>query len=75
MKIFKFISFLGVLLVLGAVDAADANSISYTHMIQQILLGVSICGAGAFLAKHTAPKPKKKHRAEIIPIEQLRHAG
>lgn len=75
MKIFKFLAFSGLVLVLGAIDAADTDTITYWEMLRQILLGVGVTAIGSFLAACTAPKPKKKRRATVVAIEQLRQAG
>lgn len=75
MKIFKFLAFSGVVLILGAVDAADTDTITYWEMLRQILLGTGVMVIGSFLAVCTAPKPKKRRRATVVAIEQLRQAG
>ena len=75
MKIFKILAVIGIVLVLGAVDAADSNSITYVEMVKQSLLGMGITAISVFLAKHTAPKSKRKRRAEVISIEQLKQAS
>lgn len=75
MKIFKILAVFGIFLILGAVDAADSNSITYQEMLRQMLMGSGITATGMFLTKHTAPKPKRKHHAEVVSIEQLKQAG
>ena len=75
MKIFKILAVVGIFLIVGAADAADSNSITYQEMLRQMLMGSGITAVGVFLAKHTAPKPKRRRRAEVVSIEQLKQAG
>ena len=75
MKIFKILAFSGLVLILGAVDAADTDSITYWEMLRQILMGIGMTAIGSFLAICTAPKPKKRRCASVVAIEQLRQAG
>ncbi len=75
MKVFKILAVFGIFMILGAVDAADSNSITYWEMLRQVLWGTGVTAMGVLLAKHTAPKPKRRHRAEVVPFEQLKRAG
>lgn len=75
MKLFKCIAFLGIVLILGAVDAADAESITYWEMVRQILLGAGVAVLGTFFAKCTAPKRRRQRRLHLVPTDQLKQAG
>ncbi|MBR4030476.1 MAG: hypothetical protein IKJ06_03675 [Clostridia bacterium] len=72
MKIFKFTQFLGILLVFFAAGSSDLGTIDFSALLQQVATGFLVAGISKLLYLITTPR--KKSKAEIIPIQNLRKA-
>lgn len=75
MKIFKFTTWIGILLLIGTAGSADLGNIGFSQTVLQITAGVLLAGT-SYLMYILTYKPKLKiKRRKIVPIESLRKVG
>ena len=75
MKIFKLLTVIGIILVIGAAGSSDAGYIDFSKALLQTVSGVLLSFASYFLYALTRKPKSRMKRATIVPIEELRKVG
>ena len=75
MKIFKLLTWVGIIMIIGAAGSSDAGYIDFSKAVLQTVSGVLLSFASYFLYALTYKPKTKMKRAKIVPIEELRKVG
>ena len=75
MKIFKFLTWIGIIMIIGAAGSSDVGTMDFGTAVVQTISGVLLSFASYFMYALTYKPKTKSKRARIVPIEELRKVG